>query len=359
MHPRQIEIHRAILELENPYPADNLISDYKSFLLVRDFLHAYKFNPTVFSALVDLANTSWDSTSRVSRLSLIVAVKRYGFSNVENANLMPLSVREQVFQLFRKSFEEPEKVTTRQLEEVQKMCTRMIRLLTFGEPEEQWLCDNIHLSDLVATRVLRYPGRSPLISRWVRQHYDADRFRSQRPILAGWLMDEDPTYMVDTQTLFDDFEYLNHLDIQAISDYEEEKNANHVMKEELEEFLIKTRLRYVDDDGQEISSFRTADLEEPTLSLSRRFYSVSEDSKSKLHSQQIPIFKKLRKDFNENIAITQNVTMLWAVAFSHLEVEQKTELLKHYYREETYRSFFKICVRFKMVELLRWLSHIK
>lgn len=35
-------IHRAILELENPYPPDDLTSNYKSILRVRDFLHAYK-----------------------------------------------------------------------------------------------------------------------------------------------------------------------------------------------------------------------------------------------------------------------------------------------------------------------------
>lgn len=274
---------------------------------------------------------------------------------------MAASDKAQVFQLFRKTFEEPEKVTKRQLEEVQKICSSMISTLTFGEPEEQWLCSNINLSDLIATRVLRYPGRSPIISSWTREHYDEDRFRSQRPILAGWLIDEDPAYVVDTRTLFDDFEYLNQLDMRAISDYEEEKKANRVMEDELGDYLMKVTLPLPDDEevDPDFPIYETVSLEYPTLKLSRRFYSISEDSKRKFQSQQVPIFKKLREDFSENIAITQNVTMLWAVAFSHLAMEQKTELLKLYYREETYRSFFKICVRFRMVELLRWLSQIR
>ena len=42
MNDKQIQIQKAILNLENPYPNDNLITGYKDFLKVRDFLPFYK-----------------------------------------------------------------------------------------------------------------------------------------------------------------------------------------------------------------------------------------------------------------------------------------------------------------------------
>lgn len=68
---RKIELQRAIIELEKPYPKDDLILSYPDFIKVWDYLIHYQFNPVVFENLVNLANDFWNSEKRISRLSML------------------------------------------------------------------------------------------------------------------------------------------------------------------------------------------------------------------------------------------------------------------------------------------------
>ncbi len=50
------------------------------------------------------------------------------------------------------------------------------------------------------------------------------------------------------------------------------------------------------------------------------------------------------------------ITMLWSIYYSRLDIPLKSTLLKKYYCEETYQSFFKICKKLEAIELLMWLK---
>ena len=73
----KIELQRAILQIDNPYPKDDFIVSYSDFLKARDYLGYYKFNPVVFNHLVMITNNEWATEKRISRLSLILKVKQY------------------------------------------------------------------------------------------------------------------------------------------------------------------------------------------------------------------------------------------------------------------------------------------
>src|SRR5690554_1514292 len=115
--PNRTQIKRALIAIENPMPEDDLINDYKDFLKVRDFLHYYQFNPKVFGSLAKLCNALWHSEKRINRLSLVNSLKSYGKST-EPINDLPLDVRQQLFELFRKSFEEANVLRENQVEEI-------------------------------------------------------------------------------------------------------------------------------------------------------------------------------------------------------------------------------------------------
>jgi hypothetical protein len=198
-----------------------------------------------------------------------------------------------------------------------------------------WLCENVGMSDMILNRILRYPEKSTIISNWAHQHYKQDNYRIRRAELAGWILDETPNFEIDKQTLIDDFEYFNIIDINAIQEYENELAATKIIERDLKGIL-------------------TIQASAPTLNLTKRPYIPTPDF-SKDYNAYVPDFKKMRAEFYPNIDLSFNLTMLWAIAYSRLDNTVKSELLKKYYCPEIYWSFFKICNKLRLSELLRWL----
>ncbi len=121
MKQRTVAIERAIIEINKPYPQDNIIICYQDFLKVRDYIHYYKFNPKVLQSLLDLTCELWESNLRISRVSLIATIKRHGFFKDDyrgrnNPNNIDLNARRKVFLLFQYYFEKQQYLSETQIE---------------------------------------------------------------------------------------------------------------------------------------------------------------------------------------------------------------------------------------------------
>ncbi|MCO5259521.1 MAG: hypothetical protein M9916_05200 [Crocinitomicaceae bacterium] len=360
---RKIELQRAITELEKPYPKDDLILSYSDFLKVRDYLGYYQFNPIVFENILNLTNDNWNTEKRINRFSLLQKIKQYlhitlqdttrGYYNRNTKPNFQLSVetRKLLFNLFRKTFEEKNYISYKQLDEARKICNNVLINLELTPIEEEWLCANTLVSELILNRVLRYPIKSEVISNWAKSNFKNNILRSRRAELLSWIIDQEPTFEIEQQTLIDDFEYLNQSDLQAIQDYDDEISANKILERELGEYLPKkTHYDFFDSTYHE----EKVDLSVPELKLSKRPYGVTIDT-SKEYPVSIPNFEKLREDFYINLPTHQKVTMIWAIAYSRLDNTLKYSLLKKYYSNETYYSMYRVCKRTKNIELLKWI----
>ncbi|MBK8737874.1 MAG: hypothetical protein IPL98_18925 [Saprospiraceae bacterium] len=155
---RSIELRRAILEIENPFPKDDLIITYKDFLESRDYLCNYKFNSNVFDRLVNLALENWTTKHRINRLSLLQKIKQYFCLNKSNEYYnqiikpsipLKIKVRKNLFKLFWKTFEESKFIPNRQLNNVRKICNYLLINLELTSEEEEWLSCNISKSELI------------------------------------------------------------------------------------------------------------------------------------------------------------------------------------------------------------------
>ena len=352
MKHRIKEIQRAILKIENPSPEDNIITTYSDYLKVRDFLHYYKYNPAVLLALLQLTDLLWKSDKRINRLSLIQSIKRYGFK--DKTELYPSEIRLLVFQLFRLSFEESSYLNPKQIAEIRKLTNSCLINLGLTENEETWLTQNAFNADTILNRVLRYPVRSTIISKWTREHFYDNRLRTRRPELLSWIIDEVPDYELPKEILEDDFEYLNKSDIKAIKEYDDEMEASKIIGTELSDFLPKKTSWLWNENEQppkELINFSN-----PELTLSKRFYGIPLDSSKEGYLVGIPDFKKLSKEFYSTLDRTYSITMLWAVYYSRLDKDLKTTLFKKYYHDETYFTFFKLIKKINNIVLLKWLS---
>ncbi len=187
---KQMELQRAILEIENPYHKDDLILSYSDFLKARDYLVYHQFNPVVFNNLVKLANNEWATEKRISRLSLIFKLKQYYqvakgnktnyYSDNINKSFIPLSLdtRIQLFEIFKKIFEESKYFSNKQLGEARKFCNNLIINIEFTSLEEEWFCNNAFVSELILNRALRYPTPSIIISKWARNNFQNNKLVS-------------------------------------------------------------------------------------------------------------------------------------------------------------------------------------
>ena len=363
MNQRLLSIQREIIQLEKPYPKDDLIKSYKDFLQVRDFLPFYQFNIKVLDSLVDLACTSWHSAERISRTSLLTTIKRYlknekgetGSTFSQNKPL-PLNndVRLKLFKLFQYCFETPNRLSNKQSTEAKGIANNLIMNLGLDPAAEKWLCENVDQSELILNRLLRYPTKSKVISQWARKSALSDTYRSRRAEVTSWLIDEDPEHVIDRQTLIDDFEFLNGVDKKAIQKYETAVATNKLIESALiQNPAVNPFLNFwgnsLERESESITSY-------PELKLTQRFYKVPKDKKN-LISYEIPDFETMRDVFYKNIDTTLKITMLWSIYYSRLDMPLKTELIKKFYCEDTYLSFFKICRRLGAAELWVWLKY--
>jgi hypothetical protein len=362
MNPKSLEIQKAILEIENPYPKDDLIACYKDFLKVRDFLPYYKFNLNVFTSLLDLTIDLWFTDKRINRISLLKSLHRYGFNvvsgkgfmnSVDRSTKMPSDVYKRAFLLLKNCYEHKCSLSQSQLEEAKQICNRILFNASLEDIDISWLCKNVEKSNMILNRILRYPQKSVIISNWARINYTNDEYRIRRSELASWLLDENPSFEIDMQTLLDDFEYFNLLDKKAIQEYEDEIEAQNIIERDLNG-ILSTQQHPKIYFGVEISTQESI-TSTPKLELIKRSYNIMAPDFSKHYDAYIPDFVKMRKEFHSNIEKTQKITMLWAIAYSRLENNVKPELLKKYYSDEIYWSFFKICKKLKLIHLLEWL----
>ena len=325
---------------------------YSDYVKVRDFLHYYKYNPVVLIALLQLTDLLWKSDKRVNRLSLIQSIKRYGFK--DKTELYPLEIRLMVFELFRLSFDESGYLNPKQIPEIRKLSNSCLINLGLTEKEELWLTENAFKEDTILNRVLRYPVRSSIISKWAREHFYDNRLRTRRPEILSWIIDEVPDYEIAQEILADDFEYLNKSDIKAIKEYDDEMEASKIIGTELSDFL-PDKSSWFGEENEEPPPKELIHFSNPELTLSKRFYGIPLDSSKEGYLVGIPDFKKLSQEFYSTIERTYSITMLWAVYYSRLSNDLKTKLFKKYYTEETYYTFFKLIKKMNSIELLKWL----
>ena len=357
---RTFEIQKAIIELENPYPKDDLIISYKDYLKVRDYLPFYQFNLSVFGSLLDLTCKLWNTELRINRISLLLSIKRYGYRVVEGKGYstiepklceIPIGINHKAFLLFKYCFEDTNSLSPKQLAEAKIICNKLLINARLGDSDIEWLCENAEKSNMILNRVLRYPEKSAIISNWVKQHDELDSYRIRRAELVGWMLDESPDFIIDKQTLTDDFEYFNSVDLKSITEYESELVGFNIIERDFKGILAtRTPSRVERLSGMSSESI----TQPPELELSKRFYNTHLDY-SRNHKTFIPDFVKLREEFHSKIETTVKVTMLWAIAYSRLDPVVKTELMKKYYRPEINWTYFKISKKLKLVDSLKWL----
>jgi len=363
---RSQELRKAITKMEVPFPKDDLIITYADFLQVRDHLRDYQFNSRVFGHLLTLANDLWNADHRINRLSLLVCIKQYflvahrGSNGYEKTPIsekhfqLSRDLKIQLFDLFRKMFESSTRISSNQIEQARRMCNRTLNGIELWPSAEMWLCAHVDVSETILNRVLRYPVMSDVISTWAGNNYLDGKYRGRRGELLSWIIDKEPEFEIDEQTLLDDFEHLNLTDKKAIRHYFDELDANDLIRRELSEYFPPSTLSSFDPPNGFFSDGDRTNLRSPELNLSRRFYDVYTDFNVDLPIS-VPDFKKMREQFFNELDKNRKITMIWGIGYSRLENVQKTKLLQKYYCDETYYSLLKVCKKNNNLELLKWM----
>ncbi len=356
----KLYIYRSIITIENTYPPDNLISSYRDFIKHRDILTYYSLNIKVLNSLVELTYKVWFEKKRIARMSLIKLIRRYGKIYLEKMkeptfknpiDALPLKSKSELFKIFI-SLSENSILSKRSTIEAQFLFNKIFFKVSLGEYEESYLCANHHRHELLLNRLLRYPVKSKIISQWARDNYENDTLRIRRAEMTGWLIDEDINFKVPYQTLIDDFEYLNNVDLKSINEFITEESAKKFVKEVSQGIfnVFQERYNYPDFDNDK----EFDENKENELKLSRRFYymdgniPIAEDT-------FIPDFDKSRKKFHAEIEEIRTTLMITAISYTRLQSEVKTELLKKYYSRATKHRIYHICIKLQLVDCLKWM----
>jgi len=341
--PTKKEIQNRILEYDTPDAPDDLIVMYQDFLKVRDFLFYYPFNPVVFKCLLKLTVDLWISDKRISRLSLLKALKgyysRYCDKSVNRYNRaaskhksdsFPDEIKALIFHLFKLTVKDDRFITPLQVDEARKAANHLLIGMTLPDKDIKWLCDNAFVSEQVLNRVLRYPCKSEIITGWVKKNFENDQLRTRRYELIGWLLDYDPDYVINESTLLYDYQHFVGLDINELRQF---------YRKELGSFAITT----ISGDSTNIINFSFRIYGAPYGKLRLNVKSLDE-VEAVLHFVSSDL---------DNIKVKM---MIWAIAQSRLESDKKVEMLKKYYTEATHLEILRAATnKFKNADLLRWI----
>lgn len=354
---------RAIAEIEKIYPDDGMIQSYADFLKVRHCLKFYQFNPSVFHHLLSLAIDNWTSAKRINRLSILQTLKYYLYNTLPYASrdyyerfqylphpITSFETRQSIFQLFKLVFEEPKYISFRQIEAAESICNNLMYDIELTEIDAVWLCNNISKSQHILNRLLRYPALSKAITSWAKKHYFNKEYSSRRAELLSWILDEDPDFEVDTETLIDDFNYLNKKDKFAIEQYSQEIDAQKIVEQEFGDMLTPPKEEHELFPG--LAAF--SQEHSPQLNLSGRFYAVPTNPSTN-YFLKIPDFERMTTAFYNNLEKLHKITMIWGIGYSRMDIEKKLRLLEKYYCADTYYSIFRLGRRTNNVAILRWL----
>ena len=342
-NPTKKEIQNRILEYDTPDAPDDLIVTYQDFLKVRDFLFYYPFNPVVFKSLLKLTVDLWISDKRISRLSLLKALKgyysRYCDKSVNRYNRaaskhksdsFPDEIKALIFHLFKLTVKDDRFITPLQVGEARKAANHLLIGMTLPDKDIKWLCDNAFVSEQVLNRVLRYPCKSEIITGWVKKNFENDQLRTRRYELIGWLLDYDPDYVINESTLLYDYQHFVGLDINELRQF---------YRKELGSFAITT----ISGDSTNIINFSFRIYGAPYGKLRLNVKSLDE-VEAVLHFVSSDL---------DNIKVKM---MIWAIAQSRLESDKKVEMLKKYYTEATHLEILRAATnKFKSADLLRWI----
>ena len=306
-------IQQSICILENNYPDDNIIEDYKDFLKYRDYIGFYKFNPKVYISIIDLTYRLWNTGNRISRSSLIQTLKRY-YLLCNNHKQLPEKTSNQLFYIFKQvHFYKNINLKEESLSKLAGAMNYIIRDIELNEPDQKWLCENADYSIYTINRLLRYKFKSPIISAWARRHYNHNQYRQRRAEVASWIIDENISFEIGKAEIIKDFEYIfdNSKELlQNIYDYPKLlKNT----------FCISDQVRF------------------ESVTLNRNY-------------------NDNRQTIKSNINNIQRKSNMWTIAYSRLSKETQSKLLKDKYIIELESSLVYICKRNGLLGLLKWLK---
>lgn len=348
------ELQKAIVKIERPWTPDDKIGNYQDFLRHRDFIIYHQFNPAVFQQILDLALLNWTSTSKVSRHSLVMTIRRYVSEQEVDVNNLSPSIKIKLFELFALTLTQLGRVPTGQRAEVEKWAAQLILGVQFETQQLRQLCDFALHHSKALNRVLRYPVKSEIISTWALENFDHPSLKLRRAEALGWILDVNPTFELESKIIRADFDYMNELDREVVS--------NVVMSDVVHQ-LFKTDwpMDFPIDNSIPVEPYEIEKKKLPSfafgkekIKLIKRFYPVK-TYYDKAADNWVPDFEELEDYFQQNQESLRKVTMVWGIAYSRLGKKQKSQLLRKYYCPETHYSILRVATKHKLLDLLQWI----
>lgn len=349
MNSTQLLIRKSILNINPEYPDNKLISSYQDFLKYKTILPYFKFNVNVFDSLVDLTLKLWHEDQRANKPALLGLISSYISKNDSKVPISEITSR-RIFRLFFETVVLNDSYYSEATKNKMKsFANKAIKDVILTDEEVLLLINNINRSDHILNRLLRHPGSNHCITSWAKRNFLIDEYRKRRAELIGWLLDENPDYVVDKQTIIDDFEHLFKEDKDLVKSYIIDNESFIELFEEKKKQVIRENPDVADFNELEILSLNG--IKRPRLSLEQRFYRPNYVWSPEF-SKQVPDINRERNDFYSRLDYFLNLTMLWGISYSHLPVKVKVDLYFKFYSSEQFYSVLKIGNKTRNTELL-------
>lgn len=356
--PKDILISKHI-SLTNPYPPNDLITNYKSFLKHQKHLTSYQYNNHVFTSICNLLLESIHTTEKRSVITIIERLFQYSFRYKNNPlvrfnfNLSPeeiisaensLIIATAFIKLTEKKIPQ---ITSKQYELAFKKLLNFIPHIQLNQDQTKYLIHLATSNSQIYQNLMRQIYPNSEITNWVLSNFNLEFNYIYRFLSLSWIIDKDHTYCISHDVMYNDFNLCNDRDQKMIVEYMQDVQLQKAVNKELEGIFRKEKSSY--DHFLNEPFYPYEDLF--SKQITKRFYKVPV-AKNNTINLNIPDYPLMSKQFAQDIDKNINGIMMWAIAYSRIEKNLKINLIKQYYREDLLNTYINIAGRFNLPEIL-------
>ena len=374
------------------------IQDLKSYYHYRPYLPHYQFNDQLSQDLIVLLLNYLDNEKRLDRhrlfsniLSQLISIKReqrFKGDRPTEYNISPISkpTKDKFFELFQRIITDKWNLFYKKNKTSSYwLLMDLVKRINWDESQWNWVLEHVktipHIRPLLEDTIITVPN----IESFVLKHYNDTFIVENRTKYIAHILDNNPDFVIEKETILNDCAILNTLDQEYITqiidkfeqdqlltevnwqlefgqhekfkemdklteDYSNEKmgSSNHDDDSEDWEYPI----RYSENTMNHIKNdFIGYHHQYCFLPHHRRLYPVP-NSEIKKGKVIFPDFDLALKLLNMTIDKYQAKYMVWSIVYSRLPKRKKIAMIRKWWREDLAYTWLFIAKRHNLPEIL-------
>ncbi len=352
-----------LYKLRPPVAPDDLLEEYRDFGKYRWFIDLTQFDERLMLRMAVMLRDNLEKRGKINRRDLFSSLRKMA-ARIPDKLITDHELSDVLFEIFeRLIISGRHNFSKTCLPGYQQAIDTVLKNVVLSDAAVKTLLSHAMDSFRILNRIVNYPVSNNIISMWALANFETDIFRYKRTKLLALVLDDNPEYEMPMHIIEEDHEYFNRHDMAVYKaagiDIQLDRIFSGKFLQERDDFQIisdfdPAKENWLPKGGtMHINDYFSKEHKKIHLSerLVRRYYyrypSIRENPDEYLFS--------INKQFEGEKQRTYNVVRMYAILYSHLTMNIKTQLMKEFYMATKDTALIYVARRMGNVEFLEWM----